>query len=413
MPIQMHPYESIESRNEAAFNINDLRFLWLEITGKCNLTCTHCYADSSPASSLQGSMNYDDWLRVIDEAAELGCNAIQFIGGEPTLHPHLLDFIAYTKGRGIGFVEVYTNATRITPELVECLKRNQVHVATSFYSKDADTHEHITQGRGSWERTVNGIKAVLAAALPLRVGVIEMADNSGHAPEATNFLKELGVRGESINVDYQRGVGRAAGLVRIDGGCEDYSQLCGQCWKARLCVTSTGEVYPCVFSRSTQLGDVHDGLKPILTSARLRTFREDLRELQSRRHTPSTACHPSLGTDSHCHPTVETDSHCHPTVAMDSRCHPSLVTDSHCHPEVAMDSRRHPTLGTDSHCHPEVAMDRRCHPTLGTDSHCHPEVAMDSRCHPTLGTDSHCHPEVAMDSRCHPTLGTGSHYHPV
>src|SRR5258708_17312821 len=136
MPIDLNPSVSIHSRNETAFNLNDLRFLWLEITGKCNLTCTHCYADSSPSSSLHGSMSYDDWLRVIDEAAELGCNAIQFIGGEPTLHPHLLDFIAYTKGRGIDFVEVYTNATRITPEVVESVQRNQVHVANSFYSNE-------------------------------------------------------------------------------------------------------------------------------------------------------------------------------------------------------------------------------------------------------------------------------------
>ncbi|PWK82464.1 hypothetical protein C8D88_11357 [Lentzea atacamensis] len=28
--------------------MTDLRFAWLEITGKCQLSCTHCYADSGP-----------------------------------------------------------------------------------------------------------------------------------------------------------------------------------------------------------------------------------------------------------------------------------------------------------------------------------------------------------------------------
>ena len=29
-------------------SVPPLRFLWLEITGKCQLECTHCYADSGP-----------------------------------------------------------------------------------------------------------------------------------------------------------------------------------------------------------------------------------------------------------------------------------------------------------------------------------------------------------------------------
>ena len=29
----------------------DLRFLWLEITAKCNLSCVHCYAESGRGPS--------------------------------------------------------------------------------------------------------------------------------------------------------------------------------------------------------------------------------------------------------------------------------------------------------------------------------------------------------------------------
>ncbi len=45
-----------------------LRQLSLEITGKCNLTCSHCYAESGPRLSLRGEMATADWLRLIDEA---------------------------------------------------------------------------------------------------------------------------------------------------------------------------------------------------------------------------------------------------------------------------------------------------------------------------------------------------------
>ncbi|MPZ65154.1 MAG: hypothetical protein GEU83_06435 [Pseudonocardiaceae bacterium] len=51
-------------------------FLWLEITGECQLACEHCYADSGPAGS-HGSMTGADWMRVIDEAAELGVSDVK------------------------------------------------------------------------------------------------------------------------------------------------------------------------------------------------------------------------------------------------------------------------------------------------------------------------------------------------
>ena len=59
-----------------------LRFVWLEITGLCQLSCNHCYARGRPAGS-HGRMTMNDPLRVIDQAAELGVDWVQFIGGEP------------------------------------------------------------------------------------------------------------------------------------------------------------------------------------------------------------------------------------------------------------------------------------------------------------------------------------------
>ena len=55
-------------------------FLALELTGRCNLACGHCFAESGP-SGTHGVMTTRDWERVIGEAAGLGVRAVQFIGG--------------------------------------------------------------------------------------------------------------------------------------------------------------------------------------------------------------------------------------------------------------------------------------------------------------------------------------------
>lgn len=58
----------------------------MEITGRCQLGCVHCYAGSGP-SGTHGEMTTAEWLRVIEQAAELRTRHVQFIGDEPTLHP--------------------------------------------------------------------------------------------------------------------------------------------------------------------------------------------------------------------------------------------------------------------------------------------------------------------------------------
>jgi MoaA/NifB/PqqE/SkfB family radical SAM enzyme len=289
--------------------VDDLSFLWLEITAKCNLMCSHCYAESGPQGELYGDMAYGDWTRVLDEAADLGCRSVQFIGGEPTMHPHLEDLIDHANHQGFAFIEVYTNATRLGQELLGCFRRNGVHVATSFYSDDPAVHEQVTQTKGSWQRTVSGIESVLAAGLPIRAGVVETERNPGHGPRAIEFLKGLGV--QNVRVDRERGVGRGK-LLRLDGAGERYEELCGQCWRGKLCVTSSGEVFPCVFSRATRLGDVKHRLLGILQTAKLTDFRQKVRAMHAAVPpvcTPDcspTTCGPdSSGSCSPCGPTCQ------------------------------------------------------------------------------------------------------------
>jgi MoaA/NifB/PqqE/SkfB family radical SAM enzyme len=275
-----------------------LDMLWLELTAKCNLNCKHCYADAGVTRPLEGDMTLEDWLATVDEALEIGASAFQLIGGEPTLHPHfrtLLDHIGKANPR---VLEVYTNATRLTDDLVGCLKDNGARVAASFYAGQPDAHDALTMRPGSWRRTVAGLERAVAAGLRVRIGIVETAETRPHVGEAIAFLTQLGLH--DIGVDAERGIGRGRRRASDTAG-EDLSQLCGQCGMARLCVTSTGAVHPCVFSRKTPLGDARNGLRAALESAALARFCAALEaERHSRRACGDDAdfcnpgpCHPS------------------------------------------------------------------------------------------------------------------------
>ena len=96
---------------------------------------------------------------------------VQFIGGEPTLHPALPDLINYTLARRLQ-VEVFSNLVRVTSALWKVFAQRGVRLATSYYSDMTWEHESITRGRGSYARTRANIVEAVHRSIPLRVGLI-------------------------------------------------------------------------------------------------------------------------------------------------------------------------------------------------------------------------------------------------
>jgi len=281
-----------------------LSFLWLEITGNCQLQCTHCYAESGPHQN-HGSMSRSDWLRVIDEAATLGVEMVQFIGGEPTLNPALPNLVEHALSRGVD-VEIYSNLVHVRSHLWETLTRPGVRLATSYYTDDATQHESITTRRGSHTRTKNNMIEALRRDIPLRVGIVDLHDGQ-RVEQARAELASMGV--VDVDVDRLRQVGRGIRDQKADA-----TQLCGHCASGVLAVSPDGAVWPCVFSRWLPVGDVRESsLADIVAGER---FQDARAELASQfRRAPDAACDPKCEPyTAGCHP--ECNPSCSP------RCDP-------------------------------------------------------------------------------------------
>lgn len=269
----------------------ELSFLWLELTSTCNLECVHCYADSGPLAGRHDRLTADDYSNLLSEARRLGCVSVQFIGGEPTTFPGLEHLIGEASDLGFEFVEVYTNATHLSSSLLSVIQSRGICVATSFYCDDAAIHDTITGRSGSHQRTVKTLARLQGAQVPLRVGVISMPQNERHIESTLGFLRQMGI--DNISVDRSRAVGRASAAGRslaVIGGpasrapttTPDRSAmepLCGHCHAGRLCVTPSGAVFPCVMSRSFNVGSVpNQSLQEILRSDALSCTRGNMRD---------------------------------------------------------------------------------------------------------------------------------------
>ena len=245
-------------------------FLWLELTNRCNLRCTHCYAESGPHAGSHDVLQRSDYERVMTEAADIGCRQVQFIGGEPTLNADLVRHIDFAARRGFTFIEVFSNLTRLDAPLIDCFRTHGVHVATSVYAATATTHDAITKTRGSFERTIASVRRLRRAEVAVRAGVIEMEQNAGQTEETIRFLKDLGV--SEVRTDRLRRFGRAAADDDVP-----MSELCGSCAGGTLCVAPDGRVSPCIMSKQWSVGDCRTtSLAEIVQTSDLRAVREQI-----------------------------------------------------------------------------------------------------------------------------------------
>jgi len=279
-----------------------LSFLWLELTNRCNLQCTHCYAESGPRAGGQDLLERSDYKRLMIEAKEIGCRQIQFIGGEPTLNRDLPAYIEFAVRNGYTFIEVFSNLTRLDGPLIEAFKTHGVHVATSVYAAAAETHDAVTRVRGSFNRTMANVRRLLEADVPVRAGVIEMEQNAGQSEATVRFLRELGVPG--VRTDRLRHFGRAAD----DDGGRHMTELCGSCAGGTVCVAPDGRVSPCIMSKQWSIGDCRTAsLAEIVSGRELQAVRQQIyaavvapRHIEPRAEScgPCTPCSP----DANCYP---------------------------------------------------------------------------------------------------------------
>lgn len=249
------------------------------------MECVHCYADSGPTGH-HGVMQTDDWSSVIDQVAGLGARAVQFIGGEPTLHPALPGLIDHALRVRLA-VEVFTNLVHVTPELWTTFGRPGVSLATSYYSDDSDEHAAITR-RPAHARTKANVTEALRRSIPLRVGVINLSLGQ-RADRAESELRAMGVI--AIGRDSLRQVGRGT----RHRGADRFAQLCGRCGAGSIAVAPDGTVWPCVFSRWLPVGNAREEvLAEILTGAAMRTTITTLRQHFADRHALGR-CNPECG----------------------------------------------------------------------------------------------------------------------
>jgi uncharacterized radical SAM superfamily Fe-S cluster-containing enzyme len=102
----------------------------IEVNSACDMDCPLCFADAAPGFSLtleEVEEMLDDYMRTEGKP-----EVVQFSGGEPTIHPQIIDFIRAARARDIRFVMINTNGRRIARDDRFLEQLNEVRPAFYF-----------------------------------------------------------------------------------------------------------------------------------------------------------------------------------------------------------------------------------------------------------------------------------------
>ncbi len=279
-----HPRRLIDSYGRT---IRDLR---LSITDRCNFRCVYCMDPDVEFLGRDELLQPDELERVASVCVSLGVEKIRITGGEPLVHPRLVEIIERLSGLGARDLALTTNGSLLDrARLLAMREAGLQRLTVSLDSLRPDRFAAITRAKTGPERVIEGVReAIRAGFAPVKVNaVVVRGFNEDEVASLAGLARELGVEMRFIEfmpLDSARAwdrsklapaaeivsrIAEAYPLKRV--GREEASStsliyefadgapgrvgviapvtraFCGAC--SRLRITADGKVRPCLFSR--------------------------------------------------------------------------------------------------------------------------------------------------------------------
>ena len=158
------PFVTAKGETRAQVALTALETLWINTGTLCNITCAHCYIESSPRNDALAYISAAEVAMFLHEAAasELPLREVGFTGGEPFMNPDFLEMLEDTLRRGFHAL-VLTNAMKPMMNQAAGLQALHAHygdkltIRVSLDHPDPAIHD-AERGAGSFERRLEGLR---------------------------------------------------------------------------------------------------------------------------------------------------------------------------------------------------------------------------------------------------------------
>lgn len=176
----------------------------IEILQRCPNRCIYCSSHSNPQATH--IIPFEIIKNIIDDAKSLGCKTVCLSGGEPFLHPQILDIISYIAKLQL-ICYVYTSGIYMKDEVYSSLPNEYIEAIRGMVDKvifnvEADSSTLYDQIMGTdvggFDMMKKSIDDCVSSGLIVETHVVPMQVNFKHLKSIFEMCYQLGVSKVSI-----------------------------------------------------------------------------------------------------------------------------------------------------------------------------------------------------------------------
>jgi MoaA/NifB/PqqE/SkfB family radical SAM enzyme len=158
-------------------------FLFISIISSCQLRCKGCWVDVAGKREM---IELDKLNRLVNDAKKHGNSFFGLLGGEPFMHPQLLEFLA---AHPDCYFQIFTNGQLITPAIARELRRlGNSTVLISIEGTEVVSDDR-RGGQAVLSKTMEGLKNCVRERLI--VGVATSVCQTNYDLVSEDWLKKL------------------------------------------------------------------------------------------------------------------------------------------------------------------------------------------------------------------------------
>ena len=275
------PFLTAAGERRAQVALRALDTLWFNTGTLCNLTCHHCYIESSPRNDRLVYLSAAEVRAYLGEIERLGLGTqlIGFTGGEPFMNPHLPAMLDLALAGGFR-VLVLTNAMKPMHKMKPALlglrdrygDRLMIRVSIDHYGRAVHEAE---RGPRSWAPTIDGLRWLAGNGFAISVASRRLSGESEEALRRgfARLFAELGVEidaGDPLALTIFPEMDELADVPEITEACWGLlgkSPDSVMCSSSRMIVKFKGAAQPSVIACTLLPYDPRFDLGPSLAGA--------------------------------------------------------------------------------------------------------------------------------------------------
>jgi MoaA/NifB/PqqE/SkfB family radical SAM enzyme len=146
----------------------------IEITRRCNLSCKHCLANSSP--EIYPELTLSEIIDLMSQAKKLGVTSIGLVGGEPFVRKDLPRIVDAAADIGM-FYSVSTNGMLITHGNVKLIKSKFLRKVSVSLDGNREYHNHLRENNNAYDFAFRGIEIMKTEKIPVAIAMMINKEN--------------------------------------------------------------------------------------------------------------------------------------------------------------------------------------------------------------------------------------------